>query len=42
MKNKFLAAFLLIVVAMAVTSCYSSRKQGCPMNNAQANSRFKG
>jgi len=41
MKNKFLAAFLLIIVALSVTSCYSSRKQGCPMN-AQANYKFRG
>ncbi len=41
MKNKFLAAILLVIVALAVTSCYSSRKQGCPMN-AQSNSKFRG
>ena len=39
MKNKFLA-ILMILVAVAVTSCYSSRKNGCPMNQ-QATSKFR-
>ncbi len=31
MKMKsFFAAFLLVVLALAVTSCYSSRRNGCP------------
>lgn len=41
MKNKLLAAILLFTVALAVTSCYSSRKQGCPMNQ-QASYKFRG
>jgi len=41
MKNKFLAAFLLLMMAVAVTSCYSSRKSGCPMN-ANSNAKFRG
>ena len=31
MKIKpFLTAFLLVALAFTVTSCYSSRKNGCP------------
>jgi len=41
MKNKFFAALLLIVIALAVTSCASSRKTGCP-GNPNANYKFKG
>ena len=41
MKNKFLAALLLIITAVTVTSCYSSRKSGCPAN-PQASYRFRG
>jgi hypothetical protein len=41
MKNKFIAALMLIVMALAVTSCYSSRKSGCPMN-PQSNYKFRG
>ncbi|HMU45839.1 MAG TPA: hypothetical protein PKC72_05685 [Chitinophagaceae bacterium] len=40
MKNRFLIAFLLLIATIAISSCYSSRKQGCPMN-AQANYKFK-
>ena len=41
MKNKFFAVVLLVVTAIIMTSCYSSRKQGCP-GNPQANFKFKG
>ncbi len=41
MKAKFLAALMLIVVTIVVTSCYSSRKSGCP-GNPQANYKFRG
>ncbi len=41
MKNKFFAALLLFILAISVTSCYSSRKQGCP-GNPNANYKFKG
>ena len=41
MKDKFLAALMLIVVTIVVTSCYSSRKSGCP-GNPQANYKFRG
>jgi hypothetical protein len=41
MKNKFLAAILIVIVALITTSCYSSRKQGCP-GNPNANFKFKG
>lgn len=40
MKNRLLVVFLLFVAALVVTSCYSSRKQGCPMVNG--NYKFKG
>ena len=30
MKNRFYAAFLLIVMVAAVSSCATSRKYGCP------------
>jgi predicted small secreted protein len=38
MKNKFLAAFLIALMAVSLASCYTSRKNGCPMANS--NSRF--
>lgn len=41
MKNKVLAALMLICMAVMVTSCYSSRKSGCP-SNPQANYKFRG
>ncbi|MGN6293823.1 MAG: hypothetical protein ACTHMV_13850 [Chitinophagaceae bacterium] len=42
MKIKtFFAAFLLVVLAIAATSCYSSRKNGCPATWS-SNSRFRG
>jgi len=31
MKNKFLAFVFLALAAIAISSCYSSRKSGCPM-----------
>jgi hypothetical protein len=40
MKIKLLA-FVLLIVAFAASSCYSSRKNGCPMNQ-QANYKFRG
>jgi len=41
MKNKFLSLLVLALVAIFVTSCYSSRKQGCP-GNPQGNYKFRG
>jgi hypothetical protein len=41
MKNKFFATILIVLVALVATSCYSSRKGGCP-GNPQANYKFKG
>ncbi|HKB43821.1 MAG TPA: hypothetical protein VKC90_05515 [Chitinophagaceae bacterium] len=41
MKNKFLAALMLIITTVAITSCYSSRKSGCPAN-PQSSYRFRG
>jgi len=41
MKNKFLTLILLALVALAISSCYSSRKSGCPMN-PQSSYRFRG
>jgi len=42
MKNKFLALIMLALTAIAISSCYSSRKgYGCPMNT-QGNTRFRG
>ena len=41
MKAKFLAAVMLLLAAVIVTSCYSSRKQGCP-GNPQASYKFRG
>ncbi len=41
MKNKFFATILIVITALVITSCYSSRKQGCP-GNPQANFKFKG
>jgi len=41
MKNKFIVALVLLFMAIAVTSCYSSRKTGCPAN-MNSNARFRG
>ncbi len=42
MKNKILALTMLALTAIAISSCYSSRKgYGCPMNT-QSSSRFRG
>jgi len=41
MKNKFIAFVLLIVLAVGFSSCFSSRKSGCP-GNPQSNFKFKG
>jgi hypothetical protein len=41
MKNKFFVLVLLALTAIAISSCYSSRKSGCPMN-PQNNYRFRG
>ncbi|HYC40460.1 MAG TPA: hypothetical protein VEB63_08215 [Chitinophagaceae bacterium] len=41
MKTKFFAAVMLIVFAAMLTSCYSSRKNGCP-TNPTANYKFRG
>ncbi|MET0394641.1 MAG: hypothetical protein ABW019_15965 [Chitinophagaceae bacterium] len=41
MKNKLVALVMLLVLSVLATSCYSSRKTGCP-GVQNANSRFKG
>lgn len=41
MKNISLVALFLILLTVVATSCYSSRKNGCP-NNPQANYKFRG
>ena len=42
MKNKFIAAVMIIVLGVAFTSCASSRRgYGCP-GNPSANYKFKG
>lgn len=41
MKNKFLLLTILALVAIVISSCYSSRKSGCPMN-PQGNYRYRG
>jgi len=41
MKNKLYAVLMIILLAVVVSSCYSSRKSGCPMN-PQSNYKFKG
>jgi hypothetical protein len=41
MKNKFLVVVFLALAAVAMSSCYSSRKSGCPMN-PQSSYRFRG
>ena len=41
MKNKFLLAVLLFAVVATITSCYSSRKSGCP-TNVNSNAKFRG
>ncbi|HPG11649.1 MAG TPA: hypothetical protein PLU37_08980 [Chitinophagaceae bacterium] len=41
MKNRILAAFLILTAVLFLSSCYTSRKQGCPANPT-SNYRFKG
>ena len=42
MKNKFMAAVMLIIVGVVFTSCSAGRKgYGCP-GNPSANYKFKG
>jgi predicted small secreted protein len=42
MKNKILAAFMILAVALVVTSCTSSRKgSGCPVNVGSSNKPFR-
>gem|GEM_PF-6545978 len=42
MKNKLLALIMLALTAVAISSCYSSRKSyGCPMNT-QSSAKFRG
>ncbi len=42
MKNKVIAACLLIVLSATITSCFSSRsKMGCP-GNPTASTKFRG
>ncbi|MGK2864397.1 MAG: hypothetical protein ACSLE0_20870 [Chitinophagaceae bacterium] len=41
MKNFSFTALFLIILTLVGTSCYSSRKNGCP-GNPQGSYRFKG
>jgi len=41
MKNKIYATVLIVLFAIGLSSCYSSRKQGCPAN-VQGNYKFRG
>jgi hypothetical protein len=42
MKNRLLAFLMLVLAAISISSCYSSRKgSGCPMN-PQSQSKFRG
>jgi hypothetical protein len=41
MKNKFLAGFLLIVMAVAIASCATSRKYGCPSASKTGNKNLR-
>jgi hypothetical protein len=41
MKNKIVNALMLILVTVAISSCYSTRKSGCP-GNPTANYKFRG
>ncbi|HKZ65645.1 MAG TPA: hypothetical protein VJ111_04790 [Chitinophagaceae bacterium] len=41
MKKLSFAALLLLAVTILTTSCYSSRKNGCP-GNPQGSYKFKG
>lgn len=41
MKNKTISLLLLTVLTLIFTSCFSSRKTGCP-GNPQGNYKFKG
>jgi hypothetical protein len=41
MKKSFFSILALTLAAIIITSCYSSRKSGCPAN-PQANYRFRG
>ena len=36
MKNKLLAAFMLLTMVALVSSCATSRKYGCPSASVQA------
>lgn len=40
MKIKLISAFLLALTIVLATSCYSSRKTGCPMGQ-QTTGRFR-
>jgi len=41
MKKTFLYILTAILLTGIISSCYSSRKTGCPMN-VQSNARFRG
>ncbi len=41
MKKISIAALALVVLALVISSCSSTRGMGCP-NNPQSNSRFRG
>ncbi|MDP4262328.1 MAG: hypothetical protein Q8941_07335 [Bacteroidota bacterium] len=41
MKTRLLTILALIILAITITSCYSSRKSGCPMN-PQSNYKYRG
>lgn len=40
MKNSLLTALLLVLMAVVITSCYATRKTGCP-ENPTANHKFR-
>jgi hypothetical protein len=41
MKNSLYSIIAVILLAVVITSCYSSRKTGCP-GNPTGNFKFKG
>jgi len=40
MKTRFFALIVLLVFAATISSCYSSRKYGCP-GNPTASTKFR-
>jgi len=41
MKNKVLAGFALLIMAITVCSCATSRKYGCPTVSVETTKKFK-